>query len=69
MTTAIFWIKLYKNGSYFQSKTDKINTNIEFCIFEFVFASYFTLNNLEVLDQICPIKIFMFKNKESEDDH
>ena len=33
-----------KKGSYFQCKTDKIDTNIEFCLFELVFVSNFTLD-------------------------
>ena len=33
-----------KRVSYFQSKTDKIDTITEFCIFELVFVSNFTLN-------------------------
>ena len=44
LTIAIFWTKFAKKGSYFQSKTDKIDTTIEFCIFELVFVSNFTLN-------------------------
>ena len=44
LTTAIFWTKFAKKGNYFQSKTDKIDTTIEFCIFELVFLSNFTLN-------------------------
>ena len=40
MTLAIFWTKF----AYFQSKTDKIDTTIEFCILELVFVSNFTLN-------------------------
>ena len=44
LAVAIFWIKFAKKGSYFQSKTDKIDTTIEFCIFELVFVSNFTLN-------------------------
>ena len=39
----IFWIKFAHKGSYFQSKTDKIDTTIEFCIFELVIVSNFTL--------------------------
>ena len=35
---------LLKKPSYFQSKTDKIDSTIEFCIFELVFALNFTLN-------------------------
>ena len=44
LTIASFWTKFYKLGNYFQSKTDKIDTIIEFCIFELVFVSNFTLN-------------------------
>ena len=40
MSLAIFWTKF----AYFQSKTDKIDTTVEFCIFELVFVSNFTLN-------------------------
>ena len=56
-------------SSCFQSKTDKIDTTIEFCIFELIFVSNFTLNNFEFLDQICPRKIFMVKNRKSEHHH
>ena len=57
-------------GSYFQSKTDKIDTTIEFCIFELAFVSNFTLtNDFEFLDQICPRKIFMVKNRKSKHHH
>ena len=31
-------------GSYFQSKTDKMDTTIEFCTFKFVFVSNLALN-------------------------
>ena len=44
LTIAIFWTKFAKKGSYFQSKTDKIDTTIEFCIFELVFVSNLTSN-------------------------
>ena len=64
-----FWTKFAKKGSYLQSKTDKIDTTIEFCIFELIFVSNFTLNNFEFLDQICPRKIFMVKNRKSEHRH
>ena len=40
LTIAIFWTKF----AYFQSKTVKIDTTIECCIFELVFVSNFTLN-------------------------
>ena len=45
LTIAIFFgARFPKKGSYFQSKTDKIDTTIEFCIFELVFVWNFTLN-------------------------
>ena len=39
-------LNLPKKGSYFQSKTYKIDTTIEFCIFKLVFVSLWT-NNFE----------------------
>ena len=44
LTIAIFWTKFAKKSSYFQSKTDKIDTIIDYCIFELVFVTNFTLN-------------------------
>ena len=44
LTIATFWTRSAKKGSYFQPKTDKIDTTIEFCIFKLVFVSNFTLN-------------------------
>ena len=38
-----FWPKFVRKG-YFRSKTEKVNTAIEFCIFELVEVSLFTLN-------------------------
>ena len=34
LTIAIFLTKFVKKVSYFQSRTDKIDTAVEFCIFE-----------------------------------
>ena len=42
-TIKIFWTKFAKKGSYFQFKTYKKNTTTEFCIFELVFVSNFTV--------------------------
>ena len=64
-----FWTKFAKKGSYRQSKTDKIDTTIEFCIFELVFVSNFRTNNFEFLDQIYPIKVFIVKTRKSEHHH
>ena len=112
LTIAIFLTKFAKKSRYFQSKTDKTDTTIEFCIFELGFVSNFTFNNqfwffcikfhfeqtiliffcikfhfeqtilifflyqislwtnnFEFLDQICPRKIFMVKNRKSEHHH
>ena len=69
LTIAIFWTKFAKKGSYFQSKTDKIDTTIEFCIFELVFVSNFTLKNFKFLDQTYPRKIFLSKIRKSEHHH
>ena len=44
LTIAIFWTKFTKMHIYFQSKTDKIDTTIEFCIFELAFVFNFTSN-------------------------
>ena len=45
LTVAIFRPNFPTRGSNFQSKTDKIDTTIEFWIFELVFVSNFTLKN------------------------
>ena len=45
LTIVIIWTEFPEKGfSHFQSKTDKIDTTIELCIFELVFVSIFTLN-------------------------
>ena len=68
-TDIFLWPNFLKKGNYFHSKTDKIYATIEFCVFELVFLSNFTLNNFEFLDQICPRRIFMVKNRKSEHHH
>ena len=40
----LFGPNLLKKGNYFQSKTDKVYTTIEVCIFELAFVPNFTLN-------------------------
>ena len=46
LTIIIFLTKFAKKGNYFQSKTDKIDTTIEFCIFELVLHQMpFWINN------------------------
>ena len=70
LTILFFGPNLPKKGSYFQFKTDKIDTTIKVCIFELVFVSisHWT-NNLEFSDQTCPRRIFMVKNRKSEHHH
>ena len=41
----MFWNKFTQKW-YFQSKTEKVNITIEFCIFELVQVSIFNLNNI-----------------------
>ena len=63
---------LFKKGSYFQSKTDKIDTAIDFCIFELVLVPSFSLNwqfwfdQIFSFDQICPKRVFLVENRKSE---
>ena len=42
---------------------------IEFCIFELVFVSNFTLKNVEFFHQIYSRRIFMVKNRKIENHH
>ena len=57
-----------KRGSCFQCKIDKIDTTIEFCIFEVVlYQISIWVNNFECLDQICPRK--MVKNRKIKHHH
>ena len=71
LTIGILWTRFVKKASYyFRSKTDKINTTTECCIFELVFISNFTLNKqFWFFDQIYPRQVFMFKNRKSEHYH
>ena len=63
-----FGANLPPKGSFFQSVlTDKIDTTIEYFIFELVFVSNLALKNFEYLDQMYPTKIFILKNRKSED--
>ena len=43
LTILTFWTKFAQKG-YFQSKTKKVNSIIEFCIFELLYVSSVTLN-------------------------
>ena len=67
-TILIFWTKFVQKGN-FQSKTDKMHTTIEFCIFELVFRWNFISNNFEFFDQICPRRIYIAKIWKSEHHH
>ena len=65
----LFGPNLPTKGSYFQSKTDKIDTTIEFCIFELVFVSNFTLNKqFWIFGPNLPKKD-MVKNRKIEHHH
>ena len=65
LTIAYFWTKFAKKGSYFQSKTDKIDTTIEFCIFELIFVSNFTLNLFLNILKISKISLFWTSGKKN----
>ena len=43
LTILIFWTKFAQKG-YFQSKTEKVNSTTEFCIFKLVLVPNFSLN-------------------------
>ena len=71
LTIAIFRTKFAKNGSHFQSKTDKIDTTIEFCIFKLAFVSNFTLNKqFWIFGPNLPKKdIYCQKQKQKSEHH
>ena len=46
----IFWTKFAEKGC-FRSKTEKVNTTIEFCMLKLVYVPNFTLN-WQFLDQV-----------------
>ena len=65
LTILIFWTKFAKKG-YFQSKAEKLNIPIEFCIFELVQEPNFSAStdNFYFLDQVCPKRVFsVFQSK------
>ena len=65
-----FGPNLPKKGSYFQSKTDKIDTTIKFYIFELaLYQISLWTNNFEFLDRTCSRKILMVKTSKSEHHH
>ena len=70
LAVAIFWTIFAKKGSYFQSKTNKIDTN--HCILH-IGISLFQIspwtNNFKVLHRICPRKTFIVKKKKIEHHH
>ena len=55
------WISLSSKFHLKQtiSKTEKMNTTIEFSIFELVDVKRFTLNNFDLLDQIYPNMVLL----------
>ena len=56
LTNAIFWTRFAKKGSYFQSKRDKINATIVFCIL--VLVSNFNSNMFLNILKISKISLF-----------
>ena len=64
LTILIFWNKVAQNG-YFQSKLEKMDTTIEFCIFKSVYIPNFTLNwQFWFFWQICPKNYFLSKTEK-----
>ena len=62
LTSLIFWIMFVQKG-YFQSKTNKMNSTIEFCIFELVWVTDFNLNwQFWFFYQICLKREFLVEN-------
>ena len=61
LTILIFWTKFAQKG-YFQSKSEKMNTTIKFCIFKSVYTPNFSLNWhfkffwLNLTKKVLPIK-------------
>ena len=70
LTILIFWTKFAKKG-YFQSKAEKLNITIEFCIFELVQEPNFSASTdiFYFLDQVCPKRVFSVKNGKSKHHH
>ena len=65
-TILIFWTKFDQKG-YFQLKTEKVNTTIEFCIFKLVWVPSFSWNwQFWFLDQICPKRAFAVGNRKKK---
>ena len=70
LAIAIFGLNFPQKGSYFQSKTDKIDTTIKFFILKLVFVSNFTLNKqFWYFGSNLPKKVFPIKNWKSEHNH
>ena len=66
LTILISWNKFSQKGC-FRFKTEKVNTAIEFCIFELVQVPNFILNwQFSFFDQVCTKRVFPVKNGESE---
>ena len=65
-----FWTK-FAQERYLWSKTEKVNIIIEFRIFKLV--SWYQISaltdNFDFLDQICPKRVFLVKNRKSEHHH
>ena len=62
----IFWTK-FSQKVYLRSKTEKVNTTIEFCMFELVYEPNFSLHwqFWFYFDQICPETVFQVGNEKN----
>ena len=67
LTILILQTKFVQKG-YLQSKTEKVNTTTEFCIFKLV-KFHPKLATFDCLDQICPKEVFPVKNRKSQQHH
>ena len=64
-----FFGQNFPKKRYLQYKTEKVNTTIEFCIFELVKSRYQIPawpDNLEFLDQICPKRVFPVEHEKNK---
>ena len=60
---------MLKRLAIFSQKIDKVDTTIEFCIFELVFVSNYTLNNFEFFGPNFPKKYICGQKRKSEHHH
>ena len=69
LTILIFWTK-FTQKMYSQPKAEKLISTIEFCIFQLVQVSHFTLNKkFWILGLIFPKRVFPDKNGRGKHHH